>query len=275
MNIEFGGPDDPRIVSNFVKKNGRNMTGYPMPGRLKNNSAIRMSPHMTPFALSLDGRRDPTILSPTATYSLSDTRGMTLLETISAKDEAAAIRLIDAGANIHIKDDLGNDALNLACENGLSTVVDKLLTKPDINVNTRNNFNNTPLMYASTIKYGTAIIKSLIAKGAEINTINTFKRTPLYMACNFKNRDAIKYLLDNGANPNIGKDPLSLEVMGDYTMGSSKKHIQDVKKAIAKKANADKGLLAGGSSYHITRKGKKNRKSKSKKLSSRKRRVYT
>jgi hypothetical protein len=266
MSVEVGGPDDPRIVSNFVKKNGRIMTRYPMPTRLENNSAISMSPRMTPFALRLDGKRDPTILSPTATYSLSDTRGMVLLETISGKDEATAIRLIDAGANIHIKDDLGNDALNLACENGLSTVVDKLLTKPDINVNTQNNFYNTPLMYAVSIRGGTAVIKSLIAKGAEINTINMFRRTPLYIACNFKNKGAIKYLLDNGANPNIGKDPLSLDVMLGRDMKNSMEHIKAVK---------NKGPLAGGSSYHITRKGKKNRKSKSKKLSSRKRRVYT
>lgn len=56
-------------------------------------------------------------------------------------------RLIDDGANINVRDLLGNIPLSVAISNSLKNIVMQLISSGS-NVNTKNCFGNTPLMLA-------------------------------------------------------------------------------------------------------------------------------
>jgi len=142
-------------------------------------------------------------------------------------------RLIDAGVNV---DDVqqGNTALHLASMNGHTNVVEHLISL-GANRDSRDSDEKTPLMWASqeghcdvvdrllaagcdvnavdqhqynaltwAVQEGhTAIAERLIANGIEVDVQNYEQETPLMIACSRGNIDAVRLLLDHGADPLI------------------------------------------------------------------------
>lgn len=81
-------------------------------------------------------------------------------------------------------------------------LLDKLLSKTDINFYDPEDNENTPLHEA--VKVGSAeIVKKLIAKHCKINALNKFNDTPLHLAVMQPNVNVVKLLIENGADLNI------------------------------------------------------------------------
>ncbi|HEY4785549.1 MAG TPA: ankyrin repeat domain-containing protein [Bacteroidales bacterium] len=126
--------------------------------------------------------------------------------------------LIEADSSLlELKDSNGNTPLNLACLNGFSreSVIAKLLIEKGANVNTKNNMGWTPLHGACVIagSYGSDfdLAKLLIARGADINPQDKYGRTPLYCAASsFK---TAWLLIENGADVNAGSNVLHQTLM--------------------------------------------------------------
>ncbi len=93
--------------------------------------------------------------------------------------------LIDNGFDIKIADDKNYTPLYHACN---ATVFDR------------------KTMSFSYLPGSLNFVKRLIASGADVNAVNNSGQSPLHIAAWQGNAEIIKVLLDNGADPNIGRD---------------------------------------------------------------------
>lgn len=131
-------------------------------------------------------------------------------------------KLIAHGANINIKDHLGNTLLHQATlrrDDHAMKIVDLLIQKK-LTVNAKNNTGNTPFLHASgnsTIE----VVTKLIAHGADINAKNRLNETALHRAISHNNNanNALKFVnlfiskkLAINAKNNDGTTPLHLAV---------------------------------------------------------------
>ncbi|MBN1482115.1 hypothetical protein EH223_07645 [candidate division KSB1 bacterium] len=69
-------------------------------------------------------------------------------------------------------------------------------------VHSRDEYKNTPLHYAA--RGHIEIMHLLLDNGAHINVLNDFGQTPLRSAIGYKSLESLTFLLENGADPNIG-----------------------------------------------------------------------
>ena len=123
------------------------------------------------------------------------------------KNNAALVKLlIKHGADVNAADDDGNLPIHNAARKGNTEAVKVLImngSKIDI-FNTDNyyftNINKlTPLVLACVYEQHEAV-KLLIQAGADVNLTEKKARTPLHWACYNGNIDIVKLLIDNGAN---------------------------------------------------------------------------
>ena len=104
-----------------------------------------------------------------------------------------------------------NTPLHTAVENRDLDIVELLLSK-GVNVNARGDNGRTPLHLASgrkdafinppTANCDVDIIKILIKHGADVNARSIGGKTPLNYALENRCKDAVIFLLENGADPN-------------------------------------------------------------------------
>ncbi len=145
--------------------------------------------------------------------------------------------LVDHGADVNGKNKrVGTSAwghledeetpLHLAT-NDKSLDMVKYLVEHGADINARTRFGVTPLLKVTKSNYVVSdtterlnIIKYLIDKGAEINYYSESDGTPLSNISKFDSIDAIKYLLDHGANPNLGKGEYSPLISQIWKHGS-------------------------------------------------------
>ena len=102
-------------------------------------------------------------------------------EDMTATETADAVGLIDQGADLHAKDNIGYTPLHYACRNGHAEVVKALLEK-GADVHTKTTDGYTPL-HLACMEGHVEVVKALLEKGADVHAKNSSGWTPLPTAC--------------------------------------------------------------------------------------------
>ena len=119
-----------------------------------------------------------------------------------AYDYEIARILIEAGADVNIKDQFGNTALSFAASYPDESRVSQLLIKSGADVNVRDVITGfTPLHHAA-LRDNATLAQILIKAGANVNAVTIENDTPLLIARFEKATKVEKVLLQNG-----GKEP--------------------------------------------------------------------
>lgn len=86
---------------------------------------------------------------------------------------------------------------------GLETghLEEQLKETPQPTVNATDSFGKTPLLYASR-RGDLEAVRSLIDNGADVNLSDSMRRSPLHMAARSRSMPIIKSLIESGADPN-------------------------------------------------------------------------
>ena len=111
--------------------------------------------------------------------------------------------LVEAGAGVRttIKDE-EYTCLDFAANHGHTETVRYLVGLPDVDVNHRNAANYTALYYAVEDKH-TDVVQVLIDAGADIETKNNDGNSPLHVACVSGSLDMVKMLVRAGAGVRV------------------------------------------------------------------------
>ena len=108
--------------------------------------------------------------------------------------------LIDAGADLELKDKSGRTVLLTAIEYGKEGMAE-LLLEHGASYDTSDEHGTTALFKAANMGFVTCV-EMLIAQGADVNKVNSGGFTPLHFAVSGGNEEIVKMLLDNGAKVN-------------------------------------------------------------------------
>lgn len=123
-------------------------------------------------------------------------------------DEKISQKLIDLGANVHARDNMGTTPLMYACTHQNIDVVDLFLQHKSVPYAT-DNHGFTPLM-AVAANGNVEIAKHLINYGTALNTQNECGNTALMIASQNENKDMVAFLLrvkaDRSLKNNEGKN---------------------------------------------------------------------
>ncbi len=127
--------------------------------------------------------------------------------------------LIKSGANINIKNDIGDSPLIWAASNGKPEIVKLLLSHQDIDVNVKNDLGTSPLIFAvKTDK--PEIVKLLLAhEDINVNAKNNFGISPLILAVEDCKPEIVKLLLahekikDTKIAISTAKDPEIIQLL--------------------------------------------------------------
>lgn len=137
--------------------------------------------------------------------NFQDSKGMTALmwACLNKKRELAEV-LIDAGADISIKDKNGDTALHYMLyfhfsEANNSDLIIKILNNIDDQILQKINISTA---LASAVGGSTKVVKKLIDKKADVNWRSTFGSTPLILAAR-RNEETTQILIDAKADVNL------------------------------------------------------------------------
>ncbi len=112
--------------------------------------------------------------------------------------------LIEAGADINIKNMYGKTPLYRAVEEGRTEIAKQLL-KAQAEVNITHKHGYVPVHWAALFGQ-TEVVNALIQAGAEVNATNDYDETPLLMAASRGHTGAVRLLIDAGAEVNATND---------------------------------------------------------------------
>jgi ankyrin repeat protein len=145
--------------------------------------------------------------------------GMKILKIIEKRKMSLPLRtenirsLINAGADVNVADRVGWTPLHWAVDGGNQTDIMKMLIDAGADVNATNIFGQTPLHFAAvlTMKKQMASISLLIESRARVNEQDPKQgRTPLHEAARFGIPEAVRILVDAGADIEaVNKDGLT------------------------------------------------------------------
>lgn len=124
----------------------------------------------------------------------------TLLEAAHANDSAAALKLVEGGADVRTASGDGTTALHWAAHNGDVALAGKLL-KAGAKANARNDYGSTPLQEAA-VRGDAAMLKVLLKAGADVESPNDEGETALMTVARTDHVEAAKVLLKAGAKVN-------------------------------------------------------------------------
>ena len=127
------------------------------------------------------------------------------------------ISLLDQGADIHAKDDVGGTPLHWAAFKDASEVAEVLL-KQGADIHAKANDGDTPLHWAAE-KDTSATVELLLNQGADIHAKNKYGNTPLHKAASGDASLTAEVLLKGGADIHAkdsdGHTPLHVAAYGD------------------------------------------------------------
>jgi ankyrin repeat protein len=125
-------------------------------------------------------------------------RGATLLMHAAALGNVETVRfLIDSGADINAKNDLGATALLWAARDPDKA---RLLIEHGADVNVQSKQGRTPLMLAALRDGGSDIVALMLAKGAKVNAADGVGDTALLLAAEIGNIETMRLLIAKGAD---------------------------------------------------------------------------
>ena len=135
----------------------------------------------------------------------------TLLDAVESGDRAAALKLLEAGSDVHARGADGTTALMWAAYHGDVDLVQRLI-KAGADVDARNEFGASALSEAA-VHASTPIIATLLDAGADANAANPEGETPLMVVARTDNVKAAELLVAAGADINAkeewgGQSPL-------------------------------------------------------------------
>ena len=132
-----------------------------------------------------------------------DSRGTTpLMQAITNNHVDVSQLLINEGANINTEDQLGNTPLLLAVRQSIQII--EMLLQKGVDINCRKNARECPIIQASRSR-NREIIRILLDADADIDAKNEFSQTALTVAIGNGDTNTAEMLLEEGADPNIGK----------------------------------------------------------------------
>ena len=214
---------------------------------------IRDMEDETPFMRAVFGdHRDAVLLlyKLGAKINVQGRNGMTpLMLALINKNLAISAGLLKCNADLYPSNSEGRAALRYAAMLGNTTIMDLMLKAGEANPNKRDNNYVTPLMTAA--RSGTIeAVKKLLDNGAELEAGDDGDRTPLMYAASASNREMLNLLLLRGANIEAkdkdGFTPLMYAVI--YEQGANAKLL------IQKGANIFDTDKAGENVLHIAAK---------------------
>ncbi|KAG6977699.1 hypothetical protein JG688_00000066 [Phytophthora aleatoria] len=136
-----------------------------------------------------------------AAVNVQDDAGWTpLMSAASAGHGDIVGLLLSKGADANLPNE--NGQIPLHYHRGRQEIAELLLDYTR-DVNQADNTGSTPLMRAIGGKPSPVIIALLIDHGAKVNTRDVGGNTPLHLAVSEGYEDIARFLLENGANPNV------------------------------------------------------------------------
>ena len=115
------------------------------------------------------------------------------------------MELINHGAIVDAVNDIGETPLLIACNTGQTESV-KVLLELKADPNIANIDGCTSLHSAVAANSSTKVLQTIINHGAKLNATNTRGRTALLLSCFYGQMDAVKVLLEAGADPCIADE---------------------------------------------------------------------
>jgi ankyrin repeat protein len=131
------------------------------------------------------------------------TSAATLLESIRAGDQHAALAFIADGADVNAAEPNGTTALHWAVHSGDLALVDELI-QAGADVNAMNDYGASPMSEAAVLG-DAAIVASLLDAGADPESPNADGQTALMVVARSSNVDTAKLLLKSGADVNAAE----------------------------------------------------------------------
>lgn len=147
-----------------------------------------------------DDERIIALLKDGYPVDLASNVGTTALGYAAQRGHLRTVRLLlDSGSNVNLKNYFGSTPLLLAVCNNQDLAMVKYLMQRGAQLKDRDDLGTTPLMCAS--EHGNvSVVKFLLDKNAEINARNRVGQTALFYAAREGKFLTVKLLLQNGAN---------------------------------------------------------------------------
>lgn len=123
------------------------------------------------------------------------------------------IACIQNGGNVNLKDDYGTSILHAACGDDEFVNCTKILIENGASIYKKDRKGRTPLHWAAktnATKCMQLLLSTLDSDRTECNECNEYinqqdywKQTPLHLAATKNSRDAMRFLIYNGADPTV------------------------------------------------------------------------
>ena len=178
-------------------------------------------------------------LKHNADVNIKDNRGYTLLYWCAREGKENLCRLLlEHNADVNIQDKCGDTPLHLCAGVGNENLC-RLLLEHKADLNIQDNGGCTPLHRSALNSNDSEIIDLLVKFGEQnINIRNAKGLTPLQMAVEHRNAQAVKMLVDLGADDSVVEDAFELKRLKNEAE-SVKQHLK-FEMGSAQKANETK-----------------------------------
>lgn len=186
------------------------MTAIPMSARTLQRRPIKTALHQAVIDCRLHQVR-LLVSKHGANVDCKDMYGRTPMMLVSIVEEEFGYRmakiLMNAGALLNLRDNLGRTALSYACMNGREEIVNMIIQEDVLDINEGDNDGYTPLHHASQSgnpHIVEKLVNCFVRFGLDVDTRNTMGYTSLLLACKNGHFTSSHTLIKGGgANPSL------------------------------------------------------------------------